>query len=63
MARAKAEGRPVGRPPISEEVQEQLRTLCEQDVSVNRIAKQLGIAYGTVWSYAKALEADANHET
>lgn len=47
MARAKAGGKHVGRPPIEEEVQEQIYELFEQNVSVNQIAKRLGIAYGT----------------
>jgi len=53
MQRAKEEGKHVGRPPIPEDTQEQVRRLYEQDVSINQIAERLGIAYGTAWNYVQ----------
>lgn len=58
MARAKAAGKRVSRPPISEDVQAQIKALYEDDTSISQIAKQLGIAYGTAWNYVKRFRED-----
>ena len=42
--------------PLREAIQEQIRALYAQDLSISRIAKQLGIAYGTAWNYVQALK-------
>jgi hypothetical protein len=53
MARAKAQGKRTSRPPIPETTRRKIAELHAQGVSVKRIAKELGIAYGTAWNYAK----------
>ena len=53
MARAKAQGKRTSRPPIPEATRREIAELHARGVSVRRIAKQLGIAYGTAWNYAK----------
>jgi len=58
MQRAKDKGKHVGRPPIPEDTQEQVRQLYEQDVSINQIAKRLDIAYGTAWNYVQEVKSD-----
>ena len=56
MARAKAQGKRTSRPPIPEATRREIAELHARGVSVRRIAKQLGIAYGTAWNYAKGGE-------
>lgn len=45
MARAK--GKHIARPPIAKELQVQKK----EDLSMNKISKTLGIAYGPVYNY------------
>ena len=60
MARAKAQGKRTSRPPIPEATQERgSPSSTRQGVSVKRIAKELGIAYGTAWNYAKVTKGTA----
>src|SRR3954452_15462633 len=53
MARAKAQGKRTSRPPIPEATRRRIAELYAQGVSIKRIAKELKIAYGTAWNYAK----------
>jgi DNA invertase Pin-like site-specific DNA recombinase len=53
MARAKVQGKRTNRPPISEATRRKIVDLHSQGVSIKRIAKELGIAYGTAWNYVK----------
>ena len=53
MARAKAQGKRTSRPPIPEATRRKIAELHGQGMSIKRIAKELGIAYGTAWNYAK----------
>ena len=51
MARAKAQGKRISRPTISMDRQNEIFDLQTQGLSMNKISKQLGIAYGTVYNY------------
>lgn len=51
MARAKAQGKHIARPPIAKELQAQILALQKEGLSLNKISKTLGIAYGTVYNY------------
>jgi DNA invertase Pin-like site-specific DNA recombinase len=51
MARAKAQGKHIARPPIAQELQKKIIELQREGVSMNKISKILGIAYGTVYNY------------
>ena len=51
MARAKAQGKHFARLPIAKELQEKIIELQREGVSMNKISKTLGIAYGTVYNY------------
>ncbi|MDZ7899235.1 MAG: recombinase family protein [Arcicella sp.] len=51
MARAKAQGKHIARPPIAKELQQKIIELQREGVSMNKISKTLGIAYGTVYNY------------
>lgn len=51
MARAKAQGKRIARPPIAKELQAKIIELQREGLSMNRISKTLGIAYGTVYNY------------
>jgi DNA invertase Pin-like site-specific DNA recombinase len=53
MARAKAQGKRTSRPPIPEATRRRITKLHAQGVSIKRIAKELGIAYGTAWNYVR----------
>jgi len=55
MARAKAQGKHIARPPLVESKQAEIATLYSQGVSINQISKQLGIAYGTVYNYVQKI--------
>src|SRR5919112_279609 len=51
MARAKAQGKRTSRLPIPEATRRKIAELHAQGVSIKRIAKELKVAYGTVWNY------------
>jgi DNA invertase Pin-like site-specific DNA recombinase len=51
MARAKAQGKHIARPPITKELQAKIIELQREGLSMNKISKTLGIAYGTVYNY------------
>ena len=51
MARAKAQGKHIARPPIAKHLQQKILYLQQEGLSLNKISKVLGIAYGTVYSY------------
>src|SRR5919112_597666 len=51
VPRAKAKGKGPRRPPIPEATKRKIAELHAQGVSIKRIAKELKVAYGTVWNY------------
>lgn len=51
MARAKAQGKRISRPQLPIDKQQEIFELQKQGLSMNKISKQLGIAYGTVYNY------------
>jgi DNA invertase Pin-like site-specific DNA recombinase len=51
MARAKAQGKRIARPPITKELQAKIIELQREGLSMNKISKTLGVAYGTVYNY------------
>jgi DNA invertase Pin-like site-specific DNA recombinase len=53
MARAKAQGKPISRAPIAEELQARIAALYGTGLSIHQISKQLGIGYGTAWNYVQ----------
>jgi DNA invertase Pin-like site-specific DNA recombinase len=56
MARAKAQGKRVSRPPIPEATRRRIEELWRAGKSINGIAKELKVAYGTAWNYVRALK-------
>ena len=58
MARAKAQGKQIGRRTIPEDIQEEIRRLRSETppVSIKQISKRLGIGYATAQKYVKALD-------
>ncbi len=56
MARAKAQGRRVSRPPIPAATRRRIEALRRAGRSINGIAKELKVAYGTAWHYVKVME-------
>jgi DNA invertase Pin-like site-specific DNA recombinase len=54
MARARAQGKRVSRPPIPAATRRRIEELHREGKSINGIAKELKIAYGTAWNYVKA---------
>lgn len=55
MARVKAHGRRTSRPPIPEATRRRIAELHAAGVSIKRIARELGIAYGTAWNYTRSM--------
>lgn len=55
MARAKAQGKRISRPPLPTHQQQRIFELQKQGLSMNKISKELGIAYGTVYNYVSKL--------
>ena len=51
MARAKAQGKHIARPRIAKHLQQKIVDLQQAGLSLNKISKVLGIAYGTVYNY------------
>ncbi len=56
MARAKAQGKPISRAPIAEELQAQIVALAAEGLSIHQIGKQLGLGYGTAWKYIRRVK-------
>jgi molybdenum-dependent DNA-binding transcriptional regulator ModE len=54
-ARAKAQCTRVGRPPIPAATRRRIEVLWQEGRSINGIAKELKIAYGTAWNYVAAV--------
>ena len=48
LARAKANGKRIGRPPVSSEIEDQIRHLRSQGIGLLRIAKSVGVGTSTV---------------
>ena len=62
MARAKAQGKHIARPPIAKELQEKIIELQREGLSMNKISKTLGVAYGTVYNYrSKMRKTEEEH--
>jgi DNA invertase Pin-like site-specific DNA recombinase len=53
MVRAKAQGKPISRAPLAEELQARIAALYAEGHSIHQISKQLGIGYGTAWNYVQ----------
>ena len=58
MARAKAQGKRISRLPLPIHQQWRIFELQQQGLSMNKISKELGIAYGTVYNYASKLKTE-----
>jgi DNA invertase Pin-like site-specific DNA recombinase len=58
MQRAKAQGKRVSRPPLSNNTQKQIQKLYKDNVSIKKISQQLNISYGSAWKYAQQLKTD-----
>ncbi len=60
MERAKAQGKPLGRPRIPDDIKHKIQRLRSEvpPVSPRQISKLLGIGYGTARRYVKALEQE-----
>lgn len=56
MARAKAQGKRVSRPPLSNITQKQIQDLYKDKMSIKQISKQLGISYGSAWNYTQQIK-------
>ena len=55
MERARAQGKNIARPRLPIEQQQKIYELQKKGLSMNKISKQLGIAYGTVYNYVGKL--------
>ncbi len=55
MTRAKAQGKRLSRPLTPEEVQERIRELRAQGMSLRRIGEEVGVSKSTVANYVKEL--------
>ena len=56
MARAKAQGKPISRPPLADPKQKKILEMRKEGISMNKISKVLGIAYGTVYNYGNGVK-------
>ena len=54
MARAKAQGKHVGRRPVSPTLQDEIRSLARAGLGSRTIARELGVSRPTVLKYLKA---------
>ena len=53
MARAKAQGKRISRPPIPKLLQARIAELHAQGYSIHQISTRLSISYGTAWNYVQ----------
>ena len=51
MARAKAQGKRISRPPLAKHAQQRIKELRQQNVSIRKIADQVGVSKSTVQKY------------
>jgi DNA invertase Pin-like site-specific DNA recombinase len=51
MARAKAQGKRISRPPLAARTRQQIKPLRQQGVSIRKIAAQVGVSKATVQKY------------
>src|SRR3712207_2254326 len=56
MSRTRAQGKRISRPPIPAATRRRIEELARAGRSINGIAKELGIAYGTAWNYVRAMK-------
>ncbi len=56
MARAKAQGKRISRPRLNRNLQQEIKKLYEQKISIKQISKQLEISYGSAWNYVQQLK-------
>lgn len=56
MARAKSQGKQISRPRLNGRVQQKIKELYEDKISIKQISKQLGISYGSAWNYVQLLK-------
>jgi DNA invertase Pin-like site-specific DNA recombinase len=49
LARAKAQGKPIGRPKVNGQVEKKVLKLRAGGMGIKRIAKEAGVAVGTVY--------------
>ena len=56
MARAKAQGKHIARPPLAKSIQQGIQELYENKVSIKKISQQLGISYGSAWNYVQKIK-------
>jgi DNA invertase Pin-like site-specific DNA recombinase len=52
IAKARAQGKWHGRPKTSPETIKEIKHMRKKDLSLNKIAKQLGVSYQTVANYS-----------
>lgn len=57
MARAKAQGKHIARPPLAKSIQHSIQKLYEDEVSIKKISQQLDISYGSAWNYVQKIKA------
>ncbi len=63
MARARAQGRRISRPPIPAATRKRIEELARRGRSINGIAKELGVGYGTAWNYVRAMRRGDHGES
>ena len=56
MARAKAQGKRIARPPLAKSIQQRIHKLYSDNVSIKKISQQLGISYGSAWNYVQKIK-------
>jgi DNA invertase Pin-like site-specific DNA recombinase len=56
MARAKAQGKRISRPPIAAETQARIAELFARGLPIHQISKQVRVSYGTAWNYVQRLK-------
>ena len=59
MARAKAQGKRISRPPLTQFIQDKIRDLFRENKSINQISKELNISYGSAWKYVQLLKKES----
>ena len=56
MARAKAQGKRIARPPLAKSIQQRIHQLYADNISIKKISQQLGISYGSAWNYVQKIK-------
>lgn len=62
LARAKAEGKQLGRPTVGENVEDEIRALRQKGLGIRKIAKIVGVGTSTVQRVVSSIQSSTDRQ-